>query len=627
MLERPLRSNPVPSRRAPGGRVACPIGLTLLLACGAPGPREVALPNDNRRPAGQLADGVLRLDLELRAARWSPEGKDGPALPVHVFAQAGQPATVPGPMIRVPEGTELHLTIRNTLPDSTLILYGLHTRPGSAADTLQLRPGSRRELRFTAGAPGTYYYWGSTTHRGIEEREWLDSQLSGALIVDSSGTPPVDRVFVLGIWSHLAPTPAVTDPDTGEVMTINGLAWPHTERFRLPVGDTVHWRWVNPSSSSHPMHLHGVFYAVESRGDGTRDTAFAPEMQPLVVTDLLLPGATMAMHWAPAHAGNWIFHCHFAAHASPLVSMDRGAMSAHHRMAGLVLGIEATGPDPVAVPARPERRLRLLAQSAPHRVRDGPGYGYVLQTDNREPAPDSIAIPGVPLILERGEPVAITVVNRLQEPTAVHWHGMELTSYPDGVPGWSGINPALAPAIQPGDSFTARFTPPRAGTFIYHTHLDEVEQMTRGLYGPMLVVEPGTRIDPATDHLVIVGGNGPVTGVDSVRSLVNGKAIPAPMVLRPGRVHRLRLINIDPDHRILFQLFRGSALTTWRAVAKDGATLPPPQATVRMATLLTGPGETADFLFAPAGQDDWRLDISAPYADTPWTLSIPMSVR
>ncbi len=83
--------------------------------------------------------------------------------------------------------------------------------------------------------------------------------------------------------------------------------------------------------------------------------------------------------------------------------------------------------------------------------------------------------------------------------TAVHWHGMELESFFDGVAGWSGAGNRLAPIIAPGDSFVAHMTPPRAGTFIYHTHAGELAQLTGGLparntglapIGPVLLAKP-----------------------------------------------------------------------------------------------------------------------------------------
>jgi FtsP/CotA-like multicopper oxidase with cupredoxin domain len=41
-----------------------------------------------------------------------------------------------------------------------------------------------------------------------------------------------------------------------------------------------------------------------------------------------------------------------------------------------------------------------------------------------------------------------------------------------------------------GDSIVVRFTPPRAGTFMYHSHFNEFQQITSGLYGPLIVLEP-----------------------------------------------------------------------------------------------------------------------------------------
>ena len=101
-----------------------------------------------------------------------------------------------------------------------------------------------------------------------------------------------------------------------------------------------------------------------------------------------------------------------------------------------------------------------------------------------------VPVPGPTLVLTRGEPVEITLVNRLPEGTAIHWHGMELESYYDGVHGFSGAGQRVTPLIEPGGSFVVRFTPPRTGTFMYHTHMHDPRQLTSGLYGAMLVVEP-----------------------------------------------------------------------------------------------------------------------------------------
>ena len=89
---------------------------------------------------------------------------------------------------------------------------------------------------------------------------------------------------------------------------------------------------------------------------------------------------------------------------------------------------------------------------------------------------------------------------------------MELDSYYDGVHGFSGVGPRQTPIIAAGDHFVVRFTPPRAGTFIYHTHLHDHRQLSSGLYGAMVVVEPGETFDEATDHVLVLGRSGITSG-------------------------------------------------------------------------------------------------------------------
>ena len=75
-------------------------------------------------------------------------------------------------------------------------------------------------------------------------------------------------------------------------------------------------------------------------------------------------------------------------------------------------------------------------------------------------ATSEVSAPGPEIVLRRGDPIAIHVINRLSEPTSVHWHGIELQSYYDGVPGWTGYDRQVTPMIEPGKSFDGYFTPP-----------------------------------------------------------------------------------------------------------------------------------------------------------------------
>jgi FtsP/CotA-like multicopper oxidase with cupredoxin domain len=565
-----------------------------------PEPPAVA-PNDNRHSAGRLTHDTLELHLAVGLATWHPEADSGPAIHLATFREEGKSPQIPAPLIRVPAGTVIKAMIRNELTDSTIRIYGLVTRPASAHDSLPIPPGESRSRTFSAGAPGTYLYWaslGATKHERDQEQE----QLAGAFVVDPAGGSPADRILVINIWGTHVDSATYTN-----ALAINGRSWPYTERIQATVGDTLRWRVLNGSWRNHPMHLHGFYYRVESRGDGFADTLYPAAAQRLVVTEGTLPHTTYAMSWVAERPGNWLFHCHLGFHVVPGSRMhppgvrdhDAMAQDAKVHMAGLVLGI-AIQPRAGAseAPRGKARRVHLFVQESGKRGRAQRALGFVLQSGPRPPAPDSIVIPGSPLLLTRGQPTDIVVVNRLNEATAIHWHGIELESYSDGVAGWSGAGERLAPSVMPGDSFTARLTLPRAGTFMYHTHLNDIEQLTSGLYGGIVVLDRGRTFDSRRDHLFVIGWDGETRPPVLPHILINGDSLPAPLLLAPRR-HRLRFVNIGPAGLIHVGIYRDTSLVTWRRIAKDGADLPPAQSIRSGAEFLIAVGETYDFELTP----------------------------
>jgi len=54
-------------------------------------------------------------------------------------------------------------------------------------------------------------------------------------------------------------------------------------------------------------------------------------------------------------------------------------------------------------------------------------------------------------------------------------------------------------AIAPGETFVYEWTFVQHGTFMYHSHHDEMTQMAMGLMG-MIVVHPRKRTEPAPDR-------------------------------------------------------------------------------------------------------------------------------
>src|SRR3954471_243243 len=361
----PHRSMPSPPTRARRSYMRwIPLVLLSLISARPPaapsGPAAKTITdNGTRRPAGRLEHGVLTLALEVRAGTLRPEEDGGPGVPALAFAEAGAPLQVPGPLIRVPQGTEVRVSVRNPL-DSSLTIHGLAARPMANDSGLLVRPGETREIRFRAASSGTYYYWASLNGGAFLDRQWLDSQLTGALVVDPPGAPADDRIFVVGLWSHPFPDSLGVPVETEEHMVINGKAWPHTERLTYPRGSTVRWRVINPTIATHPMHLHGFFFHVDSHGDWRSEHTFRGDARPFEVTQLLNEGETFALSWVPEREGNWVFHCHFAFHVShhlalggddadPTTAPRVAAVSTvaateehspmQHRMSGLVLGI------------------------------------------------------------------------------------------------------------------------------------------------------------------------------------------------------------------------------------------------------------------------------------------------
>ncbi|MBZ5666601.1 MAG: multicopper oxidase domain-containing protein [Acidobacteriia bacterium] len=565
--------------------------------------------NSNQIPAGVLANGVLTLDLEVREGEWFPEDEHGPSVKIFALAERGKPAQVPGPLVRVRESTTIHARIRNLLLVA-VVMHGLHQRPGKTDDVLEVPSGETRDVTFQAGEPGAYYYWASAGGDTLNGRPYKeDSQLSGAFVVDPAAGVPPDRIFVIGAWRDRQ-----RPEESFDIPVINGKSWPYTERLEYTAGTDVRWRWLNASAQVHPMHMHGSYFRVDAMGDGERDTVFPAAQRKSVVTQLIPVGGTMTTYWHPEEPGRWIFHCHILTHISPDTMMLRRKLNTEHTnmshddpmqdMAGLVMGITILprpGDRTHPKPPKPRRRLALVIDNQQGGTNP---RGYALS--ERGQATSSVSAPGPMLVLTQGEPIAIRVTNRLSEATSVHWHGIELQSYYDGVPGWTGYQKQVTPMIQPGKSFDVYFNPPRAGTFIYHTHMNDLSQLSSGLYGPIIVLPPGETFQPETDRIFIISRNG-------MRKdgglLLNGAANPQPQQWHAGLHYRLRFININANNTVTVSLTQNGTPVVWRSVAKDGADLPAEQAVAGPASFLVAPGETYDFEVRPAGEGDMELTL------------------
>ncbi|QYA25309.1 multicopper oxidase domain-containing protein [Gramella sp. MT6] len=105
-------------------------------------------------------------------------------------------------------------------------------------------------------------------------------------------------------------------------------------------------------------------------------------------------------------------------------------------------------------------------------------------------------IPGPTLDFTEGEYAVIYVHNKMDVETSIHWHGILLPNFYDGVPYLT------TPPIEPGETFKYEFEIKQSGTYWYHSHTMLQEQS--GVFGS-LVIQPKGKPDVVYDkELVLV---------------------------------------------------------------------------------------------------------------------------
>jgi FtsP/CotA-like multicopper oxidase with cupredoxin domain len=217
-------------------------------------------------------------------------------------------------------------------------------------------------------------------------------------------------------------------------------------------------------------------------------------------------------------------------------------------------------------------------------------------------------VPGPMIRVTEGDQVRIIVKNELEDPTTIHWHGIEVPNAMDGVP-----DVTQAP-ILPGESFTYEFTAKPAGTFMYHSHFEGDVQVSAGLYAPFIIDPLTSEADPpAVDKTLMIsewlmrGGQTfaamPMSGMEPNFFTINGKSFPntETITVKQGERVRLRFIGIGqfihPMH--LHGL-------PFKIVATDGHPVPE-AAQLTKDTVSVAPGERYDIEFTATETGQWML--------------------
>ena len=199
-------------------------------------------------------------------------------------------------------------------------------------------------------------------------------------------------------------------------------------------------------------------------------------------------------------------------------------------------------------------------------------------------------LPGPEIRVTEGEKVRIVVKNELPESTSVHWHGLVTPNAMDGVPYLT------QPPIKPGETFTYEFVAKPAGSHMYHSHHNAMEQVGKGLLGAF-IVEPRDRSkSPRFDREYTMVLNDTLLGFT-----LNGKSFPAtqPLTAKVGERVLVRYMNEGLMNHPMH--LHGMAM---QVVAKDGYVLANPY---MCDTLDVAPGDRYDVIIEADNPGAWAF--------------------
>jgi FtsP/CotA-like multicopper oxidase with cupredoxin domain len=236
--------------------------------------------------------------------------------------------SVPGSQIRVKQGEEVKITLKNELPKPvTIHWHGITVKnemdgiPGITQNAVQ--PGESFTYTFTPEDPGTYMY--HTHQNGVKQ---MDKGLAGSFIVEPKKTEELDRDYtlVLDEWMSNSESSMMEDMegmsmdeeeseenaemghsmDAYDIFTMNGKSGEAIKPLTVTEGDKVRVRLVNVGFMSHKIHLHGHDFKVVAV-DGQKIN------NPGEIKDELIsiaPGERYDIEFTADNPGDWYLECH-----------------------------------------------------------------------------------------------------------------------------------------------------------------------------------------------------------------------------------------------------------------------------------------------------------------------------
>ena len=149
-------------------------------------------------------------------------------------------------------------------------------------------------------------------------------------------------------------------------------------------------------------------------------------------------------------------------------------------------------------------------------------------------------VPGPLIRVPQNATIIVRFHNRIDLPSAVHWHGVRLDNRSDGAVG------VTQEAVAPGGSFVYRVHFPDAGVYWYHPHEREDVEQAMGLFGNVIVDSPIADYYGAanSEHALML---------DDL--LINGDTLvpfgrEGPDFALMGRVGNVLLVNGEPNYTL-----------------------------------------------------------------------------
>ena len=260
----------------------------------------------------RVENGVKVFQLTTKAVQW--EILNGVTVTAYTYN-----GTVPGPMIRVAEGDQVRIVVKNELPDPTTIHWhgvevpnAMDGVPGVTQDPIQ--PGETFTYEFTARPAGTFMY-----HSHYEGDIQVMAGLYAPFIIDPKKTevnlPAVDTTLMISEWLMTGGQTFAAMPMSGmepNYFTINGKSFPATEMITVKKGERVRLRFIGIGQFIHPMHLHGVPFKIVAT-----DGHPVPEAAQLTRdTVSVAPGERYDIEFVATETGQWMLHCHILHHTT-----------------------------------------------------------------------------------------------------------------------------------------------------------------------------------------------------------------------------------------------------------------------------------------------------------------------